>query len=262
MKREKTKALLQGCIGILLVIGVWELASATGLFGKYEQEMANVLFPSPVKVFRKYIEVLSSGYLLSNIWVSLKRVLAGFCIASVIGLPLGILMGKSKSLHHFLNPLLRFLSPIPGVAWVPLAILWFGLGDSAAIFIISMGSMSPIIINTYQGMQNVDQKLYQVLEIMEANWYQTVRYCIIPSILPYVMAGFKLGLGFAWRVVIAAELVGVPKGMGYVLSVGRNTGDTAITLITIITLGIIMMLMEEFFFGMIEKRMNKWRTWE
>ena len=101
-----------------------------------------------------------------------------------------------------------------------------------------------------------------MLDIMEANWLQRIRYCVIPGILPYVMAGFRLGLGFAWRVVIAAEMVGVPRGMGYVLSVGRNTGNTASTLIVIISLGIVMILMEEILFRIGEKQMNKWKTFE
>ncbi|MDD2957637.1 MAG: ABC transporter permease [Lachnospiraceae bacterium] len=259
---KKFKAVIQGCIGILMLLLIWTVASKTGLFGKLDPDTAEMLFPDPLVVGKRFVEVLTSGYLLTNIWVSMKRVLVGFCIAVIIGLPIGIFMGRSQSFHNYINPIIRFVSPIPGVAWVPLAILWFGLGNNAAIFIIIMGSMSPIITNTYQGMQNVDSKLYQVLDIMEANWHQTIRYCVIPSILPYVMAGFKLGLGFAWRVVIAAEMVGVPRGMGYVLSVGRNTGDTAITLITIITLGIIMILMEVVLFGTLEKRMNKWKMWE
>ena len=190
------------------------------------------------------------------------RVLAGFAIAVAIGLPVGILVGLSENIRNTFYPIIRFISPIPGVAMVPLAILWFGLGNSAAIFIIVMGSISPIIVNTFQGMQNVDRRLENVLGIMEASMMQRIRYCVIPSILPYVVAGFRLGLGMAWRVVIAAELVGVPRGMGYVLSVSRNTADTAATLIVIITLGVVMILMEEVLFRVIEKHMNKWKTME
>ncbi|MDO5345256.1 MAG: ABC transporter permease [Lachnospiraceae bacterium] len=256
------KKLLQGCVGVLLVLAFWTLASVTGLFGRLDPDTAQMLFPLPARVGRELVDMLSSGYLLSNLWVSMKRVFTGFFIAAVIGLPVGILIGTSETACNMIYPILRFVSPIPGVAWVPLAILWFGLGNQAAIFIIVMGSLSPIIVNTYQGMQNVDRRLYHVLDIMEANWLQRIRYCVIPGILPYVMAGFRLGLGFAWRVVIAAEMVGVPKGMGYVLSVGRNTGNTASTLIVIISLGVVMILMEEVLFRIGEKQMNKWKTFE
>lgn len=258
----KKKTFLQGCIGVVLVLAVWTIASMTGLFGKMDRDTAQMLFPLPSTVVEELMEMLKSGYLLFNLWVSMKRVLVGFGIAVAIGLPIGILIGSSETVRNVIYPIIRFVSPIPGVAWVPLAILWFGLGNSAAIFIIVMGSLSPIIVNTYQGMQNVDRRLYHVLDIMEANWFQRIRYCVIPGILPYVVAGFRLGLGFAWRVVIAAEMVGVPRGMGYVLSVGRNTGNTAATLIVIITLGAVMIFMEEVLFRAIENHMNKWKTME
>ena len=256
----KKKGIIQGCIGVILVLVIWTAASMTGLFGKMDKNTARMLFPLPSTVVEELVEMLKSGYLLLNLWVSMKRVLIGFAIAVVIGLPIGILIGTSETVHNIIYPIIRFVSPIPGVAWIPLAILWFGLGNSAAIFIIVMGSLSPIIVNTYQGMKNVDQRLYHVLDIMEAGWFVRIRCCVIPGILPYVMAGFRMGLGFAWRVVIAAEMVGVPRGMGYVLSVGRNTGDTAATLIVIITLGAVMIFMEEVLFRAIEKKMNKWKT--
>lgn len=256
------KKIFQACIGVALILALWTVASVTGLFGKMDKETAQMLFPLPATVAQELVEMLKSGYLLMNVWVSMKRVLIGFLIAVAIGLPVGILLGISENVRNTVYPIIRFVSPIPGVAWVPLAILWFGLGNSAAIFIIVMGSLSPIIVNTFQGMQNVDRRLYHVLDIMEASWPQRIRYCVIPGILPYVTAGFRLGLGFAWRVVIAAEMVGVPRGMGFVLSVARNTGDTAATLIVIITLGIVMIFMEEVLFRAIEKQMNKWKIQE
>lgn len=260
--KSKLKPYLQGLFTIIIVVLIWSIASKTGLFGKLEPDKAQLLLPMPGVVAAEFMDMIKSGYLLSNIWVSMQRVLIGFGIAIAIGLPLGIGMGMSENLRNFIYPMVRFFSPIPGVAWVPLAILWFGLGNNAAIFIIVMGSLSPIIVNSLQGVMNVDRKLYDVLNIMEASRWQIVKYCIIPSIVPYIISGFKLGLGFAWRVVIAAEMVGVPKGLGYVLNVGRNTGNTSVTIITIISLGIIMMLMEEVLFRFLEKRTNKWKTWE
>ena len=260
--KGKIKPFLQGCLAIAALVGLWALASKTGIFGKMDPEDAELLLPMPQVVCEEFWELLKSGYLLCNIWVSMKRVLVGFGIAVLIGLPLGIFMGMSVTVRNFIYPLVRFFSPIPGVAWVPLAILWFGLGDRAAIFIIVMGSLSPIIINSLQGVLNVDRSLYDALHMMEANGWQVVYHCIVPSIVPYVISGFRLGLGFAWRVVIAAEMVGVPKGLGYVLSVGRNTANTSVTIITIISLGIIMMLMEEVLFRVLENRTSKWKQWE
>ena len=169
-------------------------------------------------------------------------------------------MGMSKNFFNFINPLYRLISPIPGVAWVPLAILWFGLGDKAALFIITMGSLSPIIANTLQGVQDVDPILLQALETMGASKGQIIRKCVIPSILAYIVTGFRLGLGFAWRVLIAAEMVGVPDGLGYVLSVGRSTGQTDVTIVTILCLGVMMIIMDECLFNPIENLTKNWKS--
>ncbi|MCI5899012.1 MAG: ABC transporter permease [Firmicutes bacterium] len=260
--KKKLKVILQGFLSFAVLLIIWNIASNTGIFGRVDVDRGRLLLPPPVEVAKELWEILKSGYLPYNIWVSMKRVLSGFLIAAAIGTPVGILMGMSTTLRNFLHPIFRLFSPIPGVAWVPLAILWFGLGNSAAVFIITMGALSPIITNTLQGVMEVDEKLIQVLRIMEANKWQIIKKCIVPSIIPYLVSGFKLGLGFAWRAVIAAELVGVPEGLGYVLNVGRNTANTAITLITILSLGVIMILMENLFFTPLERYTANWKAKE
>lgn len=244
---------------MLLLLILWSVASRTGIFGRVDVDRGALLLPDPQKVAVEFWKMIKSGYLLSNVWVSMKRVLTGFFLAILIGTPIGIFMGMNEHIQHFLHPIVRLFSPIPGVAWVPLAILWFGLGNRAAIFIITVGAISPIVINTLQGAMEVDKKLIGVLQIMEARKYQIITRCILPSIIPYLISGYKLGLGFAWRVVIAAEMVGVPKGLGYVLNVGRNTGDTSITMITILSLGVLMIIMENLLFTPLERFTASWR---
>lgn len=259
MKR-KIIPMLQAISSILILLIIWNIASNTGIFGRVSVKASKLLLPSPITVFQSIYEMTISGYLIKNIWISMQRVIVGFLIAVFIGLPIGISMGTNKTVKNFLNPILKLFSPIPGVAWVPLAILWFGLGNNAAIFIITVGAISPIIINTLQGVNDVDKNLIQALKTMDASKLQVIRWCIIPSIIPYIVSGFKLGLGFAWRVVIAAELVGVPDGLGYVLNVGRNTGKTEVTIVTIICLGAIMIIMEQLFFAPLEKTTRFWRS--
>lgn len=257
--KEKRLAILEGIFSLLIFAAIWKLASATGIFGRVSVKSSELLLPPPEKVLRSVFDMMASGYLEKHIWVSFFRVIRGFGIAAVIGVPVGILMGINRHAKNFLNILFRLFSPIPGVAWVPLAILWFGLGDKAALFIITMGSISPIIINTMQGVDDVDQNLVQALLTMGASKLQIVFRCIVPSIVPYMLSGFRLGLGFAWRVLIAAELVGVPDGLGYVLNTGRSTGKTEVTVVTILLLGIIMILMEEVLFVTLEKGVCHWR---
>jgi NitT/TauT family transport system permease protein/taurine transport system permease protein/sulfonate transport system permease protein len=238
---------------------MWQVASSTGLFGRTSPEYTRLLLPPPTVVLASLVEMIRSGYLLDNVSISIVRVVSGFLLAALIAVPLGIAMAISATIHNLTEPLVRLLSPIPGVAWVPLAILWFGLGDQAAIFIITIGSIFPILLNTAQGVQDADQRLIDAARTMGATRWQILRRVLLPGLVPYLVTGFRTGLSFAWRVVIAAEMVGVPKGIGYMLTIGRSTGQTEITIVTMLVLGVLMMIMEELIFVPLESYTNAWR---
>lgn len=257
---KKYKSYIMGGTMVLLVIIVWQVASDTGLFGKYDVSRGKLMLPGPIFVFRRMMELMLNGYLLEHIWISFKRVIIGFAGAVLLGLPVGIAMGRNESIKMLVQPIFKILAPIPGVAWVPLSILWFGLGDDAAIFIIIVSAITPIVVNTIQGVEAIDLNLENVMIMLKASKWQVMKFLIIPSAVPYVIVGFKLGLGYAWRVVIAAEMVGVPDGLGYVLNLGRSTAQTEITFITIIILCIMMVLIEKCLFVPLEKTTNIWRT--
>ncbi|MBD5136079.1 MAG: ABC transporter permease [Lachnospiraceae bacterium] len=258
MKKNVKKYIL-GISSIVFIIILWKVASSTGIFGRVDKSTSELMLPPPEKVFSELISMIKSGYLLEHILTSFERVMVGFLLATVIGIPLGVLMGINESIKFFFYPIFRIVAPIPGVAWVPLAILWFGLGNDAAIFIIAISSITPIVINVLQGVESVDKNLDDVMTILNGGFGSRIRYMIIPSIIPYLVTGFKLGLGYAWRVVIAAEMVGVPGGLGYVLNLGRSTAKTEITLITIITLAILLIIMEQCLFRPLEKLTDNWK---
>lgn len=257
---KSIKNFLISCGSIMMLLIVWQIASVTGIFGRVDISISQFLLPPPGIVLKKFIEMFMSGYLLENIWTSLHRVLSGFGLAVLIGIPLGILMGVSRNIRSFFYPLIKIVAPIPGAAWIPLAILWFGLGNKAAIFIIAVSSISPIIVNVLQGVEAIDQNLINTMSTLDAKWWQMIGFLVVPSIAPYIVTGFKLGLGYAWRVVIAAELVGVPGGLGYVLNTGRSTAQTEVTLIVIFTLSMMLILMEQLCFKPIEKITNQWKA--
>lgn len=250
---------IQGGAGLLLFIVLWHIASTTGLFGRIDPEYSRLLLPTPETVLRAIAETVADGSLWNNVSVSIVRVFIGFTLAVLIGIPLGLGMALSPVCNNFAEPFVRLFSPIPGIAWVPLAILWFGLGDKAAIFIITIGSIFPIVINTVQGVRDVDVVLVDAARMMGATHLQVLRRVMLPSVIPYLVTGFRIGLGFAWRVVIAAEMVGVPKGIGYMLGIGRSTGRTDITIVTMVTLGLLMLIAEEMVFAPLENRTRFWR---
>ena len=257
---RKYKSYILGGSMVLLVLLIWQIASDTGIFGKYDINRGRLMLPSPVFVFKRMVELTLNGYLLRHIWISFKRVMIGFLIAILMGFPLGIFMGRKESVKMFIQPIFKILAPIPGVAWVPLAILWFGLGDDAAIFIIVVSAITPIVTNIIQGVESMNPDFENLFKTLKASKWQSIKFLIIPSVIPYVVTGFKLGLGYAWRVVIAAEMVGVPDGMGYVLNLGRSTAQTEITFITIIVLCIMLILMEKCLFGRLESLTSAWKS--
>jgi ABC-type nitrate/sulfonate/bicarbonate transport system permease component len=259
MRKQTLKRWWQGALAIVIGLAVWHIASVTGLFGRIPPEYSVLLLPPPKLVFTSLAQMVSSGYLWDQVSVSIMRVLIGFSLAVLIAVPLGIAMALSPMLNNFTEPFVRIFSPIPGVAWVPLAILWFGLGDQAAIFIITIGSIFPVLLNTIQGVHDVDRHLVDAARIMGANRWQVIRRVMLPSLIPYLVTGFRTGLGFAWRVVIAAEMVGVPKGIGYMLTIGRSTGHTEVTIVSMVCLGALMLMVEEMIFVPVEKRTSSWR---
>jgi len=259
LTRAAAKRLWQGALAVLVFLGLWQVASTTGLFGRIDPEFARLLLPPPTVVFAALWQMSASGYLWEHLSISLLRVLAGFGISALIAVPLGIAMAISPPVNNLAEPFVRIFSPIPGVAWVPLAILWFGLGDRAAIFIIVAGAIFPILLNTVQGVRDVDANLVDAARTMGATRWQIIHRVMLPSLIPYLVTGFRTGLGFAWRVVIAAEMVGVPKGIGYMLAMGRSTGRTEITVVTMICLGAMMLVIEELVFGPLERRTRSWR---
>ena len=151
------------------------------------------------------------------------------------------------------------MQPIPGVAWVPLAIIWFGLGNQAAIFIIAMGSVFPLLVSTVQGVREVDPNLVNAALTMGASGWQVLNTVVFPSMIPSLLTGARVGLSFAWRVLLAAEMVGVPEGLGFMLNLGRGTGRTEVTMLTILSLGIIMLVFDHTIFTPIENFTRLWR---
>lgn len=246
-------------VGLLLFLTVWEVFSRTGCFGRYPQRAIGVFLPSPLTVGRSFINLLTDGQLLHHISVSLCRVCIGFLISIVIGVPLGYWMGKSQVAFEYLDPFVQIFQSIPGVAWVPLAIVWLGLGDRAAVFIIVMGSIFPIILNTVQGVESIDDNLVSAALTLGARRRHLIWMVEFPSLLPYLITGFRTGLGFAWRVVLAAEMVGVPSGLGYLLTFGRGIGRTDITIVTMACLGLIMLVINQAVLAPVEQKVHSYR---
>jgi ABC-type nitrate/sulfonate/bicarbonate transport system permease component len=239
-------------IFILIVVGAWFCLTEGGY-------VSPLVLPSPVTIANTLGNMLISGDLLSHIAISVARVFVGFTLAFIIAVPLGIAIAKIKSLRTILDPWIQFLQPIPSIAWVPFALLWFGLNNNAAIFVITIAAFFPIIINTRQAVISFPQNLINVSYTLGAKWYHIIYKVLLPGIVPNLIAGCKIGMGFAWRAVVAGEIIGIPMGVGFLLMDAKNTARMDIVIVSMITLGILMSLFDRIVFGYLEDKVSKWK---
>lgn len=162
-----------------------------------------------------YLGWLFSGELVADAVASLFRVLTGFLIGAGLALPIGLLMGANATVHRLLNPLVQLLRPIPPIAFIPLSILWFGLGNPPAFFLISLGAFFPVLINTISGVRHVDAIYLRAARNLGASGVVLFRRVLFPAALPHILSGLRVGLGVAFIVVIVAEMIAVNNGLGY-----------------------------------------------
>lgn len=179
-------------------------------------------FPSPQDVYQAARQITQAGYaggkLAAHVVQSSKLVLMGFAVAASIGVPMGLAMGWSRRAEALINPAFLLIRPIPPLAWIPLAILWLGLGDSAKVFVIWFAAFVPSVINSYTGVRAVDPTLIAAARVHGASEWQVLREVVLPGALPLVFTGLRLSLQASWTTVVAAELVGAFTGLGHVLT--------------------------------------------
>ncbi len=188
------KQLLYPLITIAVVFGVWQLAA-----NHYNSEF---MMPSPCKTMVTFASVVHDPEVIKNLLITLKRVLTGFFYALLIGVPLGFLMGYSKTAMRLFDPLIDSLRQIPIMAWVPLTIVWFGLGDGPTIFLITFSGVFPIIINTVAGVQNISRDYYNAARSMGGGSWSIFTKIIVPASLPDILIGSRVAVGLGWMSVI------------------------------------------------------------
>jgi taurine transport system permease protein len=229
-----------GSSGFLLLLLTWFLA--TSVF----QLIAPIRFPSPVEVCRAFVRLLETGYadatLVVHFLQSLQRVVLGYAIAAVIAIPLGLAMGLSRVIDGTINPVFQLLRPIPALAWIPLTILWFGLGLSAQVFVVSLAAFAPTVINTYTGVKSVNPILIAAARVHGASASELLTHVVIPSALPMIFTGLRISLQVCWMALIAAELVGSTSGLGHIMITAERDLDPAMIAAGMISVALLGML--------------------
>ena len=199
----------------MLIALWWALVAATH----------SVIFPTPAAVVSGAWELTKDGTLARHIGASLMRVAIGFGLAVCVAVPLGLWMGWVSGAYRTLNPLFQMLRPISPIAWIPIAILWFGVGDASPIYLIFISSVFPMVVQTTVGVHTIEKRYLRAAENFGVSRHTLFKRVVIPAVLPQIVVGMRIGLGVAWLVVVAAEMIALHSGLGYMIMDSRNAGN-------------------------------------
>lgn len=202
------------------------------------------IFPSVAAVARAGLEGLLDGSIVRHVVTSLARVVIGTVLAVLVAVPLGILMGVSRGVSAFLTPLMRFFSVLAGIAWIPIATLWFGYGFGAIVFVIFNAVFFVVAYNTLLGVSTIPMPLRHAARSLGAGRWSMLTDVLLPGALPNIVTGIRTGLGFAWRGLIAAEMIATNVGLGYMLFVARDFYQTEVIVLGMIIIGVIWLLID------------------
>ncbi|MES2127047.1 MAG: ABC transporter permease [Pseudomonadota bacterium] len=205
----------------------------------------SVIFPTPLQVVTGTLELAADGTLWEHIGASLFRVGIGFSLAVAVAVPLGLWMGRVDGAFRTLNPVFQILRPISPIAWIPLAILWFGVGNVSPIFLIFIAAVFPMIVQTAAGVHTIEKRYLNAAANFGVSRATLFRQVIIPAVLPEIIVGMRIGLGVAWLVVVAAEMIALRSGLGYLIIDSRNAGNRYDLVIAgMIIIGLIGLLLD------------------
>jgi ABC-type nitrate/sulfonate/bicarbonate transport system permease component len=242
-------------LGLLIfLIIAWQLASTVWL-PSIDPHMA-VLMPAPTLIAKTAAAMIASGELFYHLTASLKREAMAF-LFSAVAIPLGIAMGWWRPVYNQVQPIMEILRPIPPLAWIPLSILWFGLGDEQNEFIIFLGMFFPILVNTIVGVKNIEPNLVRAARSLGAPEYKVLGRVVFKSALPQIITGVRIGLGVGWMALVAAELVGANSGLGFLINDARSMLRTDVIVVGMLTIGLIGLFIDVAI-RMISRRLLPW----
>jgi NitT/TauT family transport system permease protein len=221
---------------IALLIAVWWIVVARS---------ESPIFPTPWQVVTGAWELVQDGTIWDHIGASLFRVGIGFGLAFLVAVPLGLWMGWVSGAFYTLNPLFQMLRPISPIAWIPVAILWFGIGDTSPIFLIFISSVFPMIVQTTAGVRTIDRRYLRAAANFGVSRWVLFRRVVIPAVLPEIIVGMRIGIGVAWLVVVAAEMIALHSGLGYLIMDSRNAGNRYdLVIASMIIIGLIGLMLD------------------
>lgn len=236
-------------VSIAGLLIIWHFFAVSSKDSKY--------MPTPFMVLNELWRIahenLAGKNLWGHLWSSLHRVLIGFAIGSIVGVPLGLFMALNRYVNALVKPVFDLIKPMPPISWISLAILWFGIGEESKVFIIAIGALVPALINSYNGIRLVDPALYDAIRMLGANRWQTLVEVTFPAGFPALFAGLQISLSVAWSCVLAAELVSARSGMGFLIILGMTMSKPAMILS-----GMVVIAVTAYLITAVLSKVEKW----
>ncbi len=236
MERTLRKCVLRSTIPCAVILG-WELLFRLGI-------ATGKTLSAPSLILAEFVTLIQNGELILNAWHSLYLVVTAFSLSCIVAVPLGIAMGAEEVIENLFDPVVELFRPIPPLALLPLAIVWLGIGVAEKLFILIVGTFPPIVINSFHGVKSADRVLIQAARSMGATKWDVLLKVLVPSALPNIFIGMRIAMGFAFTVIVAAELVATKRGLGYLLTIGWRTYDLEMIFVSVITIALLAYLMD------------------
>jgi taurine transport system permease protein len=247
------RSLVFGAAGLVVFIGSWELAVRLGLIDAF-------FLPAPSRVLARMVQLASGpdAVLWHDIRMSASRVLTGFVLSTLVGVPLGLIMGMSATVRAALGPIVSIIRPLPALSWIPLSMLWLGIDEQQKYAIVFMGCFASVLVYTTDATLRVDQTLIAAARNLGADRAQVIRFVVLPGALPNILSGLKVVLAIAWTCVISAEMVGANSGLGFRIWTAKEWSDTGLVLVGMLSISITVLLLDILFRGL-ERLLLPWQ---
>jgi len=237
-RRQPSYLLVISVLSVFVVMGLWYLSTERGW-------ISPVFLPKPGRVLAETVSSLASGNLLTDVWMSTQRVLLGFLLAGAVAVPLGIVMAVWAPAKAAFDPFVSLLRPLPSITWIPLTMLWLGIGESQKIAIVFMGSWIYILLYTIESTKRVDPLLIRAARNLGAGDLSVMWHVILPGALPGIIAGLKVTLAISWSCVLSAEMIAAQNGLGALIWQGKDWGNLALVLVGMLCISIVVLLADK-----------------
>jgi len=238
-------------VAVAVFLAIWELIVRVGVVNR-------AILPSPMDVAYVAAAEFRKGMLLSHIAVSFGRIISGFAIGATIGIIVGVAIGFSRSIRSVMYPLVEILRPIPPLAWIPLAIIWFGIDEGSKVFLLTVTAFFPVVVNTYKGVGNIDPTLFQAARSLEMKGPALMLKIAIPGAMPDITTGLRISWSLVFAVLVAAEMIAAKSGMGFLIIDAMNLGRFDVVVFGIVLIGLLSVITDYIWQLVIARKLLHW----